>query len=132
MARDEKDKRPSGIVLLAIRFLINALALWLAAELLPGLDIADWKALLGTALIFGLVNAVIKPFVKLIGLPLTCLTLGLFALVINTLMLLLAVWLASLLDLAVEVENIMWAFVAALIVAVVSTILNTLLGTTDE
>ena len=129
---DKKDSGPSGIALVVIRFCINALALWLAAKLLPGFDIADWQALLGTALIFGLVNVLIKPFVQVLGLPLTCLTLGLFALVINTLMLLLAVWIANRFDLAVEATNFAWAFVAAIVVAIVSAALNALVGKKEE
>jgi putative membrane protein len=66
-----------------IRFVVVALGLWLASAVVPGVAIADLKSLLLAALLLGLVNAVIRPLVILLTLPLTLLTLGLFILVIN-------------------------------------------------
>ena len=73
-----------------IRVLINAAALWVADQLLEGIELTGsiWAILL-VALVFGLINAVLKPILKLLSLPVLILTLGLFALVINAALLLL-------------------------------------------
>jgi putative membrane protein len=77
------------------------------------------------AVIFGLINAFIRPIVKLLTLPINVVTLGLFTLVINMLMLLLTVWLSDSLSLTGGIfENLLVAFVAAIIISVVSTILS--------
>ena len=70
-----------------IRILINAAALWVATRFVDGITFqGDWVRLLGVALVFGLVNAIVRPIVKLLTLPLLILTLGLFTFVINALM----------------------------------------------
>ena len=92
---------------LIIRWLINAAALWAAAELVSGIGYEGWSALLIVALIFGLVNALIRPVLSLLTCPLQVLTLGLFTIVINALMLLLTSWLADQLkDTAITVNSI--------------------------
>src|SRR4051794_10933985 len=73
-----------------LQILVNGLLLWVAAYLVPGIRFSgDIVGLLLLGLIFGIVNGLIKPIVKLLTFPITLLTLGLFALVINALMLLL-------------------------------------------
>lgn len=109
---------------LAVRFVINVAALWLAQFLVRGFDIEGWAALLVGAAIFGGVNAVIKPFVSLLSCPITCLTLGLFTLIINAAMLGLTAWLAGLFDLDFQVDGFIAALLGALIVALVSTALS--------
>ncbi|HXK34054.1 MAG TPA: phage holin family protein [Dehalococcoidia bacterium] len=109
---------------LAVRFVINVAALWLAQFLVRGFDIEGWAALLVGAAIFGGVNAVIKPVVALLACPITCLTLGLFTLVVNAAMLGLTAWLAGLFDLDFEVDGFVAAVLGALIVALVSTALS--------
>jgi putative membrane protein len=81
------------------------------------------------AVIFGVINAFITPFLQLIGLPITCLTLGLFALVINAAMLALAVWLGDLIGLDVEMDGFIAAFLSALLVWLVSWLLSLFVGT---
>ncbi len=75
-----------------IRLLVVALGLWLATELVPGIEIKGAWTLLGAALLLGLVNAVIRPLLILLTLPITVLTLGLFLLVINAGTLALVAW----------------------------------------
>ncbi len=75
-----------------IRISIVALGLWLAAEIVPGIEITGAWTLLGAALLLGLVNAVIRPLLILLTLPITVLTLGLFLLVINAGTLALVAW----------------------------------------
>lgn len=84
-----------------IRVLINAAALWVAAELIDGIVLSDRPvAVLIVAVIFGLVNGLIRPVVKLLTFPITLVTLGLFILVINAAMLQLTDWLSD--DLRVD------------------------------
>ncbi|HUW15403.1 MAG TPA: phage holin family protein [Anaerolineae bacterium] len=80
---------------LILRWLLNAAALWAAAYLVPGIDHEGWVALLLIALVFGLINALIRPLLKVLTCPLQILTLGLFTLVINALLLLLTSWIAQ-------------------------------------
>lgn len=77
---------------LILRILVVALGLWLAAELVPGIEVKGTATLLGAALLLGLVNAVVRPLLILLTLPFTILTLGLFLLVINAATLALVAW----------------------------------------
>ncbi|MFJ3517413.1 MULTISPECIES: phage holin family protein [unclassified Streptomyces] len=116
-----------------VKTLANAAAL-AAAVLLPGITLDDGSSLgrrtltlILVALVFGLVNLLVKPVVKLLSLPLFILTLGLFTLVVNALMLLLTSWLATQLDLSFHVNNFWTALVGGLIISVVSWAVNMLL-----
>lgn len=75
------------------RLLITAFGLWAAATIVPGVEIIGWRALLVSALLLGLVNAVIRPIILILTLPLTVLTLGLFILVVNGISLGIVAWL---------------------------------------
>jgi putative membrane protein len=115
-----------------LRLLINAAALWVAVMLVPGITYAgDWLPFLGVALIFGIVNAFIRPIVKLFTLPIIFLTLGLFALVVNGLMLWLTSWLAGGLGLQFHVDGCLSAILGALVVSIVSAILSMMLADAD-
>jgi putative membrane protein len=112
---------------LILRIVINAVALWVTAQLLPGITLGgSLIGLLVVAVIFGLVNTFIKPIVKLLSLPVTVVTLGLFTLVINAGMLLLTSWLAGgyMNFTGNAVENLVTAFVGAIIISVVSLLLD--------
>ncbi|MCB4824012.1 phage holin family protein [Roseicella aerolata] len=74
------------------RSFITAFALWAATELVPGIEVRGVFSLLLAALVFGLVNAVVRPVLVLLSLPITLLTLGLFLLVVNAAMLGLTAW----------------------------------------
>jgi putative membrane protein len=105
-----------------MRVVINAVALWVADALLDGLTLSDSTTeLILVAVVFGLVNAFIKPIIQILSCPLTILTLGLFTLVINALMLMLTGWLTGG---AVSTANFGWALVGALIISVISTVLS--------
>ena len=75
-----------------LRLLIVALGLWLASEWVPGIEVTGVGTLLGAALLLGIVNAVVRPVLIILTLPVTVLTLGLFLLVINAAMLGLVAW----------------------------------------
>ncbi len=111
---------------LILRILINAFAIWLTSMLLSSFSFSgSVLSLIIVAVIFGLVNALVRPLVKLLTLPINLMTLGLFTLAINTLMLMLTVWLSDSLSLTGGVfENMLTAFVAAIIISVISIILS--------
>jgi putative membrane protein len=116
-----------------LRTLINAVALVVAAWLLPGIDVVGGIGtylLLG--LIFGLVNATIGAFLKVMTCPLIVLTLGLFTLVINGLMLQLTAWFAQQFGLGLRISGFWSAFFGALVISVVSATLSILLGAERE
>ena len=107
-----------------VRIIINAIALWVAARLL-GPEVMrvpqDVGQLVIVALVFGVVNALIRPIVNLFTCLLNLLTLGLFTFIINALMLMLTSWLTG--D-RLEFGNFGWAIVGGIIVSIVSTILS--------
>ena len=115
---------------LLLRVVVNAVALWVASEVVSGITVGGATGqdrvvtLLLVAVIFGLVNAVIRPVVRLIALPLYLLTLGLITFVINALMLLLTSWLSRQTTLEFTVDGFGTALLAALVVTVVSWALN--------
>ena len=112
-----------------VRLLINAVALWVAVKLVPGITYSgDVLPLLGVALVFGVVNAFLRPILKLLTLPLIFLTLGLFALVVNGLMLSLTSYFAGALGLPFHVEGCWTAIFGALVVSIVSAALSVFLA----
>ena len=122
-----------------LRVLVTAASFWVAMWILPGMEVATNAGqpdtgevvigLLIVSVVFGLVNAIVRPIVSLLSLPVTCLTLGLFTLVINAAMLFLTVWLTSFLPVYVTIDSFFWtAILAALIISVVSTIMNWLVS----
>jgi putative membrane protein len=114
-----------GALGLAVRFVINVAALWFSQLIIRGFDINSLPALLFGAIIFGTVNAFLKPIVSMLSCALTCATLGVFALIINTLMLALTAWIAGGFSLAFEVDGFWAAFLGALVISLTSTILST-------
>ena len=97
-----------------IRVLIVAAGLWVASKLVPGITIRGGWALLWAALLLGIVNAIVRPVVVILTLPLTILTLGLFLLVINAAMLSLVAWLLD----GMTVAGFWAAFFGAIIVSI--------------
>ncbi len=106
------------------RILINALAIFFAAAVVPGVEISGPLAALGAGLVFGLVNAVVRPVLVILTLPLTLLTLGLFLLVLNGF----CFWLTSALVKGFEVHGFWPALFGALLVSVVSWVLTAFLS----
>jgi putative membrane protein len=109
---------------LFVRFAVNSIALWVASLLVRGFEIGSWQALLAGAVIFGLVNALIRPLLFWLTCLLQILTLGLFTLVLNAAMLALTAWVAGRLDIAFTVDGFRAAFLGALVVSVVSAVLT--------
>jgi putative membrane protein len=112
-----------------LRLLINAGALWVAIQLVDGIEHrGSWWSLLFVALVFGVLNASIKPLLQLLSLPVIILTLGLFIFVINAMMLLITSWVSGLLNLGFHVDGFWDAFFGGLIVTVVSLLLSIFTG----
>ena len=113
-----------------VRTLVTAVGLWIATAIVSGIRVTGantWEnvgTLLLVAAIFGLVNATIKPIVQILGCLFYILTLGLVALVVNALLFLLVDWLARLLHLPFHVDGFWSAFWGAIIVGVVSWVIN--------
>lgn len=120
-----------------VKTLANAGALLVAIWLVSGItltgDDTGQKALtlILVALVFGVVNWLVKPVVKLLSLPLLLLTLGLFTLVVNALMLLLTSWISGELDLDFHVDGFWAAFLGGLVISIVSWALNAILPDED-
>lgn len=114
-----------------LRLLVNAIALYVAIALLNGRGITpqsdNWISLIWLALIFGVINAVLRPILVVLGCPFIILTLGLGALLINTLLFYLAGEIGKAFGVGFTVWGFMPAFLGALIVSVVSLIFNSLL-----
>lgn len=133
-----------------IRILINGLALWIASWILPGLDISTAAATEAVAktgvtqgtdtvgiiaaylfvgVIFGVVNAFVRPLVSFLSLPITILTLGLFTIVINAAMLYLTSWISSYTPVHFTIDSFFWTAVfAAIIITVISLVAGRIPG----
>jgi putative membrane protein len=123
----------SGAMGIIIRLVITAVSLWIASLLIDGIQLTTASVpkqigtLLAVSVIFGVVNAILRPIIKVIGCAFYVLTLGLIALVVNGLLFMLTSWIAGELNLPFHVENF-WpsAVLGALLVGVVSWLLNML------
>lgn len=116
----------------AIKTAINGAALWIAAWLVPGITFGanpdNWavvRTVVIVALIFGIINAFVRPLAKLLSLPFIILTLGLFVFIVNALMLQLTSWVADKFNLAFHVDAFFWdAVIGSLVITFVSMILG--------
>ncbi len=113
------------MIKLILRWAINAVALWVAITFVPGIHATGgWLGLLGLALIFGFVNALFRPLLKFLTCPLIILTLGLFTLLINTLLFWLSGLIGQYFGVGFTVDGFWPAFLGGLVVSVVSMVLT--------
>lgn len=123
-----------------VRVVVLAVALWLTTLVLGGASsegiqiipfAEDQLAFIGTLLaiaaVFALVNTIVAPLVKVVSIPLYILTLGLFGLIINGLMLLLTAWLTELLGFGLQLGGFWWGVLAALIMSLITALLSAIL-----
>ncbi len=108
-----------------LRFIVTAIALWAIAMYVPGFHLSSWGYAVVAAIIFGIVNTLIGPILKLISLPLTILTLGIFTIVINWILFALTVWLSP----GFKTTGVPWpswesTLVGAIIMMIVGTFVN--------
>jgi len=118
-------KMPPGLKSFLQSWLINTLAVLVAANIVPGIKYDNITGLLVATLVLGILNAVLRPLLLLFSLPLVLLTLGLFTLVINALLLYFVGWLLE----PFHVADFWSAFWGALVISLVSVVLNSLTGT---
>lgn len=122
-----------------VKVLVNGVALWVASLLIDGINFggsnttARVLTIGGVALVFGVLNAILRPVLMVFSIPLLVLTLGLFTFIVNAIMLSITSWLSGKLGLDFTVTHFFWAAVlGALIITIVSTILSTLLPETGR
>jgi len=110
-----------------LSLLVNAAALWVAVKLVPGISHtgSGWS-LIGVALVFGVLNAIVRPILVFLSFPVLVLTLGLFTLILNALLLWLTSSVATALGFGFRVDGFMSAFLGALVVSIVSFALSVL------
>jgi putative membrane protein len=113
-----------------VRLVISGIAIWVAALIVPGVQLGEAEfgeqllTILVVALIFGVVNAVLGPVIRVVTLPLYLLTLGLFSLIVNALLLWLTGWMATQMGLAFSVVGFWGAVLGALVVSLVTVALG--------
>jgi len=121
-----------------IRWIINAVALWVTTLVVSGIEVTGSTTarrivtIVVVALIFGLVNAILKPVIRLVGCFLYVFTLGLFGLIVNALLFLLTDWIADLLDLPFNVAGFWPAFWGAIVMAIISWVLSLVVPDGDK
>lgn len=121
-----------------LKIVVNAVAIWVATAVVPGVEVSGDGlgrtifTLLVVGAIFGVVNALVKPIVKLFSFPFYIITLGLFAFVVNAAMLELVSWLSERLNISFTIDHFFWSAIgAAIVVTFVSMILNLVLPDGD-
>lgn len=118
------------VVAFIVKVIVTGVAVWVATLLVPGIEVggSSTGAMLGTialvGLIFGVVNAVLKPIIKVIGCLFYIVTLGLIAFVVNALLFMLVGWLAGVFGLPFTVDGFWPAFWGAIVVGIVSWLLH--------
>ena len=116
-----------------IQILVNAAALWVAVQIVPGLEFSGgpedwwWKFLL-VAVAFSLVNSYLRPVLRILTFPISMITLGLFLLVINALMLMLVGAISEQLDLGFTIADFWAALLGSIVISIVSWILSMVVG----
>ncbi len=116
-----------------LRWLSTALAVAAAIWIVPGIEamggLETWVAVAIFGLVLSLVNMVVKPLLQILSLPITILTLGVFYLIVNTLMLYLAAWITTgLFQTGIDIASFGSAFVASIVISIVSGIVNSVTG----
>jgi putative membrane protein len=116
-----------------LRLLATAAAVWVATRLVPGITYqGSWLGLLGVALVFGIVNAIVRPILFFLTCPLVILTLGLFVLALNALMLMLTSAISGSLGINFHVSGFIPALIGGIVIGIVSAILNIFVGEKKE
>jgi putative membrane protein len=119
-----------------VTWIVTAFAVAAAVWLVPGIEVHSANTTLSIAIlavILAFLNCFLKPILQVISLPITFLTLGIFGLIVNTIVLYLAAWFANgLFDVGLVIESFFSALFASIVISLVTVILNALLGTKDR
>jgi putative membrane protein len=121
-------------VKLLLRLFVTAASLWVATKFVSGISFtgSNYAALLGVALVFGVVNTVIRPILKLFSFPVVMISLGLFMFVINGIMLMLTSYVSTRLGFGFHVDGFVPAILGSLVVSITASLLHFLVGTNRE
>jgi putative membrane protein len=129
LGRASAKRREGGIVLnFLLRLVVNAIALLVVAYFLPGVHVSSFAGALVAALVLGIVNAVLRPILVILTLPIVILTLGLFTLVINAI----TFYFVGHLGIGLQVHGFVTAFIGALLLSIVSFALSSLVGAVEK
>ncbi|KAA0128458.1 phage holin family protein [Chryseobacterium sp. SN22] len=112
---------------LIIRLLVTAIVAYLLTWILPGVHFAGFTGAVIFAVVLGLLNLFVRPVLKILGLPLTIITLGLFTLVINAIIILIADYLID----SMEVNGFLWALIFSILLSVVTSLANSMFSDSD-
>ncbi len=107
---------------LILQIIISSIAVYFTAWLLPGVSVKSYGSAIITAIVLGILNAIVKPILQLLSLPLTIITLGLFLLVINTIIILLTSYLVG----SFHVDSFWWALLFSIILSIVISVLESI------
>lgn len=105
---------------LLIKWLVSAIAVFITSYILPGVDIDSFGTTFIVALVLGIINAVVKPLLFILTLPITILTFGLFTLILNVFMILLTDFLVT----GFRLENVLWALIFGFVLSIINSVLN--------
>ena len=112
---------------LIFRLLITAIVAFLLTKLLPGVHFDGFSTAIIFAIVLGLLNLIVKPILSLFGLPLTIITLGFFALVINALIILIADYFID----SMVVDGFWWAFLFSILLSIITSLANSMMSDGD-
>ncbi len=109
---------------LIIRLLVTAIVAYLLTMILPGVHFAGFAGALIFSIVLGILNLIVKPVLNILGLPLTIITLGLFTLVINAIIILIADYFID----SMEVDGFWWALIFSILLSIVTSLANSMMG----
>ncbi|WP_299182292.1 phage holin family protein [uncultured Chryseobacterium sp.] len=112
---------------LLIRLLVTAIVAYLLTLILPGVHFTGFGGAIIFAIVLGILNLIVKPVLHILGLPLTIITLGLFALVINAIIILIADYFID----SMNVDGFLWAFVFSILLSIVTSLANSFVSDKD-
>ncbi|WP_426278753.1 phage holin family protein [Chryseobacterium sp. S-02] len=112
---------------LIIRLLITAIVAYLLTKILPGVHFEGFSTAIIFAIVLGVLNVIVKPILSLFGLPLTIITLGFFALVINALIILIADYFID----SMEINGFWWAFIFSILLSIITSLANSIFSDED-
>lgn len=112
---------------LIIRLLVTAVSAYVLAQILPGIQILGFGGAVIFAIVLGILNLIVTPILKILGLPLTIITLGLFSLVINAIVILIADYFID----SMNVDGFLWAFIFSILLSLITSLLNGIFTSSD-
>lgn len=113
---------------LIIRLLVTAIVAFFLAQILPGVNIEGFGGAVIFAIVLGILNLIVTPILKILGLPLTIITLGLFSLVINAIVILIADYFID----SMTLDGFLWAFIFSILLSLITSLLNGIFTSSED